>query len=137
MRLLDWLDGGVESPLELRFLRDVERRHGLPRGQRQQSLVERTRVDVHYDEYRLIAELDGQLGHRGRGEVRDAWRDAAHLVRGESTLRFGWWDVVQRPCTVAWLLGEVMAQRGWRGALRRCPACPSDGVDLSRVIPRF
>ena len=32
---------GVHSPLELRYLRDVERRHGLPRGDRQAVTIRR------------------------------------------------------------------------------------------------
>lgn len=52
---------GVESRLEQRYFRDVERAHGLPVGRRQASLRRGTRVDVSYDEYRLLVELDGAL----------------------------------------------------------------------------
>jgi len=42
---------GAESPMELRFLRDVERAHGLPRGRRQVvTTVRGVRIhDVAYD----------------------------------------------------------------------------------------
>lgn len=122
--LVNWLDAGVESPLELRFVRDVQRRNGLPDGARQVSLVVGARVDVRFEEFRLIAELDGLLGHRGVGEAHDAWRDARHLALGEATVRFGWGDVVRRPCATAALLADVLRSRGWAGTMRRCPACP-------------
>lgn len=125
--LLNWLDLGLESPLEVRYLRDVERRHGLPVGVRQQSVSERTRTDVHYDQWSTLVELDGQLGHRGEHETRDAWRDARHLARGLATLRFGWTDLVQRPCGVASMVASVLRNRGWSGFMRTCPRCdPGD-----------
>jgi hypothetical protein len=53
---------GAESPIELRYLRDVERPHGLPTGTRQQSRSGLPyRADVDYDEFDLIVELDGLL----------------------------------------------------------------------------
>lgn len=134
--LLRWLDTGVESPLEFRYLRDVERRHRLPTSSRQVSVVQRTRVDVHHDEFGLIVELDGRLGHRGAGELRDAWRDAAHLLQGQATVRFGWVDVVQRACVCAWLVGQLLTARGWRGQVRRCPTCPADGLDVVHLLAR-
>ena len=55
---------GARSPLELDFLRLVERPHGLPVGHRQ-AARRGTEVDVVYKEYRLLIELDGRLGHDG------------------------------------------------------------------------
>jgi hypothetical protein len=43
---------GAESPIELRYLRDVERPHGLPKGTRQQSRSGLPYLtDVDYEEY--------------------------------------------------------------------------------------
>jgi len=53
---------GAESPLEMRFLHDVERPHGLPRGNRQQRRQGLPYLsDVGYNGYRVLVELDGRL----------------------------------------------------------------------------
>lgn len=63
---------GAESPLEMRFLHDVERPHGLPRGDRQRRRHGLAYIsDVGYDEYQILVELDGRTGHEGVGRFRD------------------------------------------------------------------
>jgi hypothetical protein len=61
---------GVESVLEFRYRRDVERAHGLPASRSQAVIVvggvEQRRDDVS-DEWRVVVELDGRLGHVGVG----------------------------------------------------------------------
>lgn len=114
---------GSNSPLEIRYRRDVEHAHGLPSGIRQRSVSDGTSSDVVYEEYTTIAELDGQQGHRGSGETRDAWRDSKHLVLGFVTLRFGWADVAGRPCQVAARVAEVLRTRGWTGEPMPCRRC--------------
>lgn len=115
---------GVESRLELRYLRDVERAHGLPEGQRQRYRGPlRHRTDVGYDAYLLLVELDGRLGHEGAGRFRDYRRDNAFALRRLTTLRYGWWDVVDRPCRVAFQVGSVVTDRGWDGLIQRCDRC--------------
>lgn len=114
---------GVHSALEERFLRGVIRRHGLPDPLRQESVSAGTRSDNVYREYRLIIELDGQLGHVGSGQWRDFHRDNRHAVDGWTTLRFGWLDVVTRPCDVARQVEQVLRQRGWTGTFRECASC--------------
>ncbi len=102
--LLDLLDdarSGTESPLEVRYLRDVERSHGLPKGRRQVRRRRSARNDVGYEEFGLIIELDGHLGHDGLGRFRDFRRDNAALIDGRITLRYGWADVTQESCAVA------------------------------------
>ncbi len=57
-------DGG-ESGAELLYIRDVERAHGLPTATRQ-SPSDRGRRRFHdheYEEWGLIVEVDGRLGH--------------------------------------------------------------------------
>jgi hypothetical protein len=115
---------GVESQLELSYLRDVERPHDLPRGSRQRSrrgLPHRS--DVGYDDFGLLVELDGRLGHEGAGRFRDMWRDNEFAVQALVTLRYGWTDVVDRPCEVAAQVASVLAGRGWPGPLGRCRRC--------------
>jgi hypothetical protein len=126
--LLDELLGdvalGAESPLELRYLRDVERPHGLPQGDRQNRSRFRHRRDVVYLAYGLVVELDGRLGHEGAGRFRDMARDNHATLDGEASLRYGFGDVAGVPCLVAQQVGGVLLARGWPGPFRRCPACP-------------
>jgi hypothetical protein len=115
---------GLESGLERRYLSDVERAHALPDGQRQRyrgGLQHRT--DVGYDEFALLVELDGRLGHDGAGRFRDYRRDNAFALRQLLTLRYGWFDVVDRPCNVAFQVASVMILRGWSGLPQRCDRC--------------
>ena len=116
---------GAESPLELRFLRDVERRHGLPAGKRQRRTSTPGRRDVIYPQYKLIVELDGRLGHLGEGRFRDMGRDNAALIEELTTMRFGFGDVAGSPCLVAAQVAQVLNQRGWPGPFSRCRACPT------------
>ncbi|MET9020998.1 type IV toxin-antitoxin system AbiEi family antitoxin domain-containing protein [Actinopolymorpha sp. NPDC004070] len=117
---------GAQSPLELAYLRSVERAHGLPRGTRQAH--RRTNsisqwMDVRYDEYLLVVELDGRLGHVGDGAFRDRRRDNLAAESGYWTLRYGWAETIGRPCGVAEQVALVLRQRGWRGRLRACRRC--------------
>ncbi|HEY0238129.1 MAG TPA: type IV toxin-antitoxin system AbiEi family antitoxin domain-containing protein [Friedmanniella sp.] len=116
---------GAESPLELRYLRDVERRHRLPDGKRQRRTSSPGRRDVLYPEHRLVVELDGRLGHVGEGRFRDMARDNAALLEQIMTMRFGFGDVAGSPCLVAAQVAQVLGQRGWPGPFRRCPDCPT------------
>jgi hypothetical protein len=121
---------GAESPLELRYLSDVERAHGLPKGHRQsvrrpgrfESTV-RVFRDVFYDAFGLVVELDGRLGHRGDGRLRDLRRDNTTTLRGERTLRYGWLDVSEEPCLTAFQVAAGLALGGWNGTPRRCQRC--------------
>ncbi len=115
---------GAESPLELRYLR-LERRHGLPSGQRQRRTSSPGRRDVIYREYGVIVELDGRKGHEGEGRFRDMSRDNAALLEQLMTMRFGFGDVAGSPCLVAAQVAQVLAQRGWPGPFRRCSDCPT------------
>ncbi len=121
---------GAETPLEIGFLRRVERAHGLPRGRRQHRMPTTGGlmvVDVFYEDSRTIAELDGRIGHEA--PFRDEERDNFAAVRGGTTLRYGWVAVFERPCRVAGQLGGVLLDRGWAGPIRPCgPGCPAPGV---------
>ncbi len=124
LAMLADVSAGAESPLEVRYLRDVERAHRLPAGQRQVSVSSRTRTDVGYLDQLVLVELDGQLGHSGDGMWRDMARDNSHAIgAGFTTLRYGWHDVVRRPCEVAWQVGEALTLGGWSGTPSRCRNC--------------
>ncbi len=115
---------GIESTLEYVYRRDVERAHGLPAGSRQNSVSAGTRTDVVYEEYELLIELDGRLGHvDGSSAFRDLRRDNAHAVRRLFTLRYGSADVRGKACEIAQQVGAALQVRGWPGMLRACPSC--------------
>jgi hypothetical protein len=115
---------GAESPLELKYLHDVERPHGLPRGNRQQRRHGLPYIsDVGYDAYRLLVELDGRAGHEGMGRFRDMNRDNQFALIEWITLRYGWYDVVYRPCVVAFQVAAALAVRGWNGLPTGCFRC--------------
>jgi hypothetical protein len=115
---------GAESPIELRYLNDVERPHELPKGDRQQSRLGLPYCsDVGYDAWELLVELDGRAGHDGVGRFRDMRRDNRFAARDWLTLRYGWFDVVNRPCVVAFEVASVLVRRGWTGLPSRCPRC--------------
>ena len=129
--LLGDVAAGAESPLELTYLRDVERAHGLPRGLRQVSPHGLPYAsDVGYDEWYLLVELDGRLGHEGEGRFRDMQRDNRFALTGLLTLRYGWIDVVDRPCLVAAQVAAALISRGWSELPSRCPRCRHVVEDL-------
>jgi len=115
---------GAETPIELRYLRDVERAHDLPAGNRQLPARRgKDFRDVTYEEFGLVVELDGRLGHEGTGRFRDMRRDNATILMGQVTLRYGWIDVVDEPCVGAQQVAEVLSARGWTGLPSRCDRC--------------
>lgn len=115
---------GVESNLELAYLRDVERAHGLPRGRRNRYRGNlRYRTDVGYDAYALLVELDGRLGHEGEGRFRDYRRDNAFALQELTTLRYGWFDVVELSCEVTNQVSTILRARGWSDLPTRCRRC--------------
>jgi len=123
---------GVESVLEFRYVRRVERPHGLPEARRQSVVVTgglRRRTDNGYEPFGVVVELDGRLGHEGDGVFRDRTRDNITTVSGKVSLRFGWADVDAQACEVAQDVAVLLWSRGWRGRLTRC------GVGC-RVSPR-
>lgn len=117
---------GAESPIEIAYLNDVERAHGLPHGHRQLSPRGSTHsTDVDYDPYALIVELDGRIGHVGKGRFRDMRRDNTHVLLGRATLRFGHTDVLTSPCEIAGQVAGILVRCGWGGLPTLCPRCES------------
>jgi hypothetical protein len=117
---------GLNSILEVRYHRDVERPHGLPNATRQAPGWQDGRHqyrDVLYKAYRTAIELDGRLAHPGDTRWKDIRRDNAAALDGLTTLRYGWFDVTQTPCRVAAEIAMVLAGRGFTGARRCSPRC--------------
>jgi hypothetical protein len=122
---------GIHSVLEYRYLRDVERAHGLPRSRHQARVVIEGRVvyrDVYYEKYRLAVELDGELAHPDEERWRDSRRDNQAWAQDVATSRYGWRDVYGHPCETALLQARMLRRRGWRGTPRPCSErCPLTG----------
>jgi len=125
---------GTHSLLELRYVRHVERPHGLPSARRQvrRSVNGRAEyLDNLYEEYRLAVELDGQAAHPVAGRWSDIRRDNFSAVSGLVTLRYGWADVTSRPCEVAAQIASVLEPRGWPSRAIPCSqACPIPSMIL-------
>lgn len=123
---------GVESALEHRYRRDVERAHGLPAGtlQQRETVGGRwIRADCLYVGWGTRVELDGQLAHPFGRTDEDTWRDNAVLLeRGDLTLRYRWSHVALRPCRTADQVARALQAQGWPGRARPCgPACELRG----------
>ncbi len=117
------VEEGAHSPLEHRYLNRVERAHGLPRAKRQARVVRGRRNqyrDVSYDEFGVCVELDGHAAHPAEARWRDIRRDNANAAEGIITLRYGWSDIMNRPCQVAAEIAAVLRSRGWTGTLKPC-----------------
>ncbi len=131
------VEEGAESTAELRYIRDVERAHALPAGQRQAA--SRTgaarRHDNRYPAYRVVVEVDGRLGHESwQDRVRDGQRDRQVLPSQGVTLRVYWPDVTLTPCATAVEIGAALSAGGWMDRPRRCrrPGCTVPVPDRER-----
>jgi hypothetical protein len=122
----DAADGAL-SVLEYRYVRRVERPHGLPVARRQARIRQGTGnryLDNLYEEYGVCAELDGTAAHPGDEQWRDKRRDNANTVSGILTLRFGLLDLGNRRCETARAVATLLRRRGWTGSPRACgPLC--------------
>lgn len=138
---LDDADEGVRSNLEHRYVRDVERPHGLPRAMRQARVIRYGRVsylDNLYEDYLVCVELDGRAAHPLGERWRDYRRDNAGAVDGIITLRYGWSDVTGQPCQVAAQIADILRRRGWKGAGQNCgPRCRLGPTDSGSVLSRI
>jgi very-short-patch-repair endonuclease len=118
---------GIHSLLEWHYVRDVERKHGLPRAKRQavSRVSGRARyLDNHYSEFGVAVELDGHAAHPADARWQDIRRDNASAEAGIVTLRYSWADVTAEPCRVAAEVAKVLHRRGWQGHPRSCgPGC--------------
>lgn len=138
-RLVAIVEEGVESPLEHEYRRRVERPHGLPRSVCQRWELVRgrwIRSDRWYKEFRVRAELDGELAHPGRATDEDVLRDNDVVVSlGEITLRYRWAHVWNMPCVAAAQVAAGLRAGGWPGSPTRCsPECraPEIAAELAR-----
>ncbi|QIM21448.1 hypothetical protein G7075_10450 [Phycicoccus sp. HDW14] len=120
-QVLGEVGDGAHSAAELRYVRDVETAHGLPRGRRQAAGNRGAVHDTEYEGFATIVEVDGRLGHeRWADRVRDGRRDRGAAGRGAFTTRVFWPDVAVTPCRTAVEVGSVLRARGWLGSPRPC-----------------
>jgi very-short-patch-repair endonuclease len=118
---------GVLSLLEYRYVRYVERAHGLPTAKRQQRIQQRTGnryLDNLYEEYRVCVELDGAAAHPPDEQWRDKRRDNWNLVHEDVlTLRFGFLDLrdERRRCETAHDVATRLTRSGWPHFPHPCP----------------
>ena len=122
-------DDGALSLLEYRYVRRVERPHGLPAARRQARIRQRTGnryLDNLYEAYGVCIELDGTAAHPEDEQWRDKRRDNASLVSGIVTLRFGFPELGDHRCESAAYVAAVLRQRGWLGTAHPCrrSGCP-------------
>lgn len=126
---LEDVHGKAYSALERRYVRDVERAHGLPEAQRQAArrLGGQTHYrDNWYAQYRVVAEIDGPAYHRDERVQLDKRRDNVNLALDDAkSLRFGPADVTERACETAALVAMTLRHYGWKGTPRPCrrPGC--------------
>ena len=128
---LDDAGEGMLSWLERRYVRGVERPHGLPTARRQARVRHGTGnryLDNLYEAYRLCVELDGAAAHPAEKRWHDNRRDRANLAVAQTvTVRLGFLDLVDQAhaCKTAAEIAKILSDRG-PAIGRRCaaPACP-------------
>jgi hypothetical protein len=140
---LGYAKGGVLSVLELRYVRGVERAHGLPAATRQARVRQaggNRYLDNLYPEYGACVEIDGTAAHPADEQWRDKNRDRWNAVHeGIATIRVGVPDLInrERQCLTAadvakWLSGRALesdaragrtARLGYRGYIRLHRGC--------------
>lgn len=119
--LTDHANTGIHSVLEWQFNVLVAKPHGLAELSRQVKLTHSSRVDVWFDDFGVIVELDGRQFHDAD---RDARRDNEHALRlGAVTLRFTWRQVIHEACEVARVIERALRIHGWVDGIRACPDC--------------
>jgi len=126
---LEDVGDGAHSSLERRYVRDVERAHGLPKSQRQapRQLGSKAHFrDNWYEAYRVVVEIDGPSYHQNEQVQRDKHRDNINLALDDvKTHRFGPVGVTERACETAALIAATLQHGGWQGSPHPCrrPSC--------------
>ena len=128
---LDDAGEGMLSWLERRYVRGVERPHGLPTARRQARVRHEAGnryLDNLYEAYLLCVELDGAVAHPAESRWADNRRDRANLAAAQTaTMRVGFLDLVDQAhrCQTAAEIAAVLSGRGPAvGHPCAAPACP-------------
>jgi very-short-patch-repair endonuclease len=135
---LGYAKGGALSVLEFRYVRGVERAHGLPVATRQarvRQVAGNRYLDNLYTEYRACVEIDGAAAHPEDEQWRDKSRDRWNAVhQGIDTIRIGVLDLInqERQCRTAADVAKWLSSRGPQVGHPCGPDCP---VRSSGVLP--
>lgn len=127
---------GAMSTAELRYVRSVERPHGLPPAtrQRRSEAGGGSYHDNVYQDFAVVIEVDGRLGHEQWADrVRDGRRDRQLVgLTGQWTSRVFWPDVAVTPCATAVEVAGLLRARGWTGRVVTCSrvGCPVETWSL-------
>ena len=124
---------GAMSTAEVRYVRYVEKAHGLPCATRQVKSGANGGAyhDNDYEAFGIVIEVDGRLGHEEWSDrIRDGRRDRQLAARDRWTSRVFWPDVAVTPCATAREVGGLLSARGWGGRITRCsrPGCDAVGL---------
>lgn len=97
------------------------RQFGLPEPSRQvvrrDSAGRRRWLDVCWDDYGLVVEVDGLFHMTAQSWWADMWRGNDHTVALEGVLRYPTRAIRTQPRRVAEQIAAALRARGWRGSL--------------------
>ena len=112
------IDGGAHSLPELDFA-DLCREFNLPLPSRQavrlDSKGRRRWLDVFWDEFGLVVEIDGLFHMEADQWWSDMWRGNEHAVRLEGVLRYPSFAIRDERERVAAQVADALRSRGWAG----------------------
>jgi len=108
--------GGAQSLPELDYAR-LARRAGLPEPNRQVIRVDahghRRYLDVRYDKWRVVVEIDGGQHIEPAAWWADMKRQNDLWISGERVLRFPAWVIREQPDQVIAQVRAALSAAGW------------------------
>lgn len=117
--ILGDIEGGAQALSELDFTRKVVRQFDLPQPSRQvgkrDSRNRRRWIDVVFEEWHVIVEIDGAQHIRPLDQWDDMERDNDMNADGYEVLRFPAWLVRTQPECVARKIIEALRRHGYQG----------------------
>lgn len=121
---LDDVEGGAQALSEINFTRLV-RRFGLPEPDRQ--VVRRDRhgrrrwLDVYFDKWGVVVEIDGFWHMEAEQWWADMDRDNELIIAGEQVLRYPTFVVREQPELIARQVLTALHRAGWSPDSHRAP----------------
>jgi very-short-patch-repair endonuclease len=113
------IEGGAQALSELDFTQQVIRRHRLPEPSRQVARRDergrRRWIDVMWDEWKVVVEIDGAQHADPLQRWDDMERDNGLNLDGYRPLRFPAWLVRQDPGYVAGEILKTLRKAGYQG----------------------
>ena len=113
------IEGGAQALSELDFTYNVVRRFRLPEPSRQvgrrDSRNRQRWIDVMFDQWRVVVEIDGAQHITPLEQWDDMERDNDLEINGYRVLRFPAWLVRHNPEYVARKIIEALRKNGYRG----------------------